>query len=133
MDLIFVHGDLRSGLPLAGWLGDARRWPGALRGRLWRAPAGGALLVLDDAVPIEVQGEIVRLAPGVSLAALDAVLSPACPGTARVSVEVHFQGRVGTASAWVTPAAEARRRGARRLDHGDWAQLASRDPRRGPR
>ena len=133
MDLIFVHGDLRSGLPLAGWLGDARRWPGALRGRLWRAPAGGALLVLDDVDPIEVQGEIVRLAPGVSLAALDAVLGTACPGTARVPVTVQFQGRPGAATAWVTPAAEARRRGARRLDHGDWAQLASRDPRRGPR
>jgi hypothetical protein len=133
LDLIFLHGDCRAGLPLAGWLGDARRWPGTLRGRLWRAPAGGALLVLDDAAPLDIIGEIARPATGTALAALDAVLASACPGTARVSVEVVFQGRSGTAFAWATPAAEARRRGAQRLDTADWAQLASRSPRRGPR
>lgn len=122
MSRLFVYGTLRSGERQAGLLGDRRRRPARVRGRLYRLDAGYPALVAADGGWVE--GELIDDVDDRLLGLLDHYEGVAEGLFRRERVTVTLGLR--TERAWTYVMSHPERRGGVLIPSGRWHNLRRR-------
>lgn len=116
-----MYGSLRRGERHADLVDDLPRRPGLVRGRLWLAPDGYAVLVTDPEGP-PIVGELVGEVDAARLSALDEFEGLSRGLYQREQVAVLLAEGVVPALAYTLPDVVVRQRAYRPTSLLDWAQ-----------